>query len=150
MVMVAKYILNELRKLNPKVIVVTDRVDLDKQINRTFNHTRLKAIKAATGNHLIKLIQDDEADIITTLVHKFDTASNKGAKLESRDIFVLVDESHRSQYKELHLKMKIFPGMFVCQNVLLFRYSNMSIDFGDIYRTMSEHFLNIANVNICF
>ena len=111
MVMVAKYILSELRKLNPKVIVVTDRVDLDKQINRTFNHTRLKAIKAATGNHLIKLIQDDEADIITTLVHKFDTASNKGAKLESKDIFVLVDESHRSQYKELHIKMKnVFPN----------------------------------------
>ena len=111
MVMVAKYILSELRKLNPKVIVVTDRVDLDKQINRTFNHTRLKAIKAATGNHLIKLIQDDEADIITTLVHKFDTASNKGAKLESRDIFVLVDESHRSQYKQLHIKMKnVFPN----------------------------------------
>lgn len=111
MVMVSKYILSELRKLNPKVIVVTDRVDLDKQINRTFNHTRLKAIKAATGNHLIKLIQDDEADIITTLVHKFDTASNKGAKLESRDIFVLVDESHRSQYKELNIKMKkVFPN----------------------------------------
>lgn len=111
MVMVAKYVLSELRKLNPKVIVVTDRIDLDKQINRTFNHTRLKAIKAATGNHLIKLIQDDEADIITTVVHKFDTASNKGAKLESRDIFVLVDESHRSQYKELHIKMKkVFPN----------------------------------------
>lgn len=111
MVMVAKYILSELRKLNPKVIVVTDRIDLDKQINRTFNHTRLKAIKAATGNHLIKLILDDEADIITTLVHKFDTASNKGARLESRDIFVLVDESHRSQYKELNIKMKnVFPN----------------------------------------
>lgn len=111
MVMVAKYILSELRRLNPKVIVVTDRVDLDKQINRTFNHTRLKAIKAATGNHLIKLISDNEADIITTLVHKFDTAANKGAKLESNDIFILVDESHRSQYKELHLKMKnVFPN----------------------------------------
>lgn len=111
MVMVAKYILSELSKLNPKVIVVTDRVDLDKQINRTFNHTRLKAIKAATGNHLIKLIEDDEADIITTLVHKFDTASNKGTKLETRDIFVLVDESHRSQYKELNIKMKnVFPN----------------------------------------
>lgn len=111
MVMVAKYILSELRELNPKVIVVTDRVDLDKQINRTFNHTRLKAIKAATGNHLIKLINDNEADVITTLVHKFDTASNKGARIDSRDIFVLVDESHRSQYKELSNKMRnVFPN----------------------------------------
>ncbi|WP_411680219.1 type I restriction endonuclease subunit R [Clostridium thailandense] len=111
MVMVAKYILSELRELSPKVIVVTDRVDLDKQINRTFNHTRLKAIKAATGNHLIKLINDNEADIVTTVVHKFDTASNKGARLESKDIFVLVDESHRSQYKELSNKMRnVFPN----------------------------------------
>ncbi|WP_250674111.1 HsdR family type I site-specific deoxyribonuclease [Paraclostridium ghonii] len=111
MVMVAKYILSELATLNPKVVVVTDRVDLDTQINRTFNHTRLKAIKASTGNHLIKLINDDEADIITTLVHKFDTAANKGAKLDSRDIFVLVDESHRSQYKQLNIKMKnVFPN----------------------------------------
>ncbi|AXU29202.1 TPA: type I restriction endonuclease subunit R [Clostridioides difficile] len=111
MVMVAKYILSELATLNPKVIVVTDRVDLDTQINRTFNHTRLKAIKASTGNHLIKLINDDEADIITTLVHKFDTAANKETKLDSRDIFVLVDESHRSQYKELNIKMKnVFPN----------------------------------------
>lgn len=111
MVMVAKYILSELRELNPKVIVVTDRIDLDKQIHRTFNLTRLKAIKASTGNHLINLIDDDDADVITTLVHKFDTASNKGAKLNSRDIFVLVDESHRSQYKELSNKMRnVFPN----------------------------------------
>ncbi|SUY45989.1 type I site-specific deoxyribonuclease, HsdR family [Clostridium putrefaciens] len=111
MVMVAKYILSKLRELNPKVIVVTDRVDLDKQINRTFNHTRLKAIKAATGNHLIKLISDNEADVVTTLVHKFDIASNKGARIDSRDIFILVDESHRSQYKELSNKMRnVFPN----------------------------------------
>ncbi|HCU2821503.1 TPA: type I restriction endonuclease subunit R [Clostridioides difficile] len=111
MVMVAKYILSKLATLNPKVIVVTDRVDLDTQINRTFNHTRLKATKASTGNHLIKLINDDEADIITTLVHKFDIAANKETKLENRDIFVLVDESHRSQYKELNTKMKnVFPN----------------------------------------
>ncbi|MBB6713405.1 type I restriction endonuclease subunit R [Clostridium gasigenes] len=111
MAMVSKYILSELSELNPKVIVVTDRIDLDKQINRTFNHTRLKAVKAATGNHLIKLIKDNEADIVTTLVHKFDTASNKGTRIESRDIFILVDESHRSQYKELSNKMRnVFPN----------------------------------------
>lgn len=111
MVMVAKYILSELSESHPRVIVVTDRVDLDKQINRTFNHTRLKAIRAATGKHLIDLIDNSEADIVTTLVHKFNTASKKEKKLESRDIFVLVDESHRSQYKELSIKMReVFPN----------------------------------------
>lgn len=111
MVIVAKYILSELKEFQPRIIVVTDRIDLDKQINRTFNHSRLKAIRAATGEHLIKLIENDEADIVTTLVHKFNTASKKGKKLESKNIFVLVDESHRSQYNELSIKMRdVFPN----------------------------------------
>lgn len=111
MVMLAKIILLEMTICNPKVIVVTDRVELDKQIHRTFNHTKLKAVQAKTGNHLINLINDDSADIITTLVHKFDTASRNGAKLDSKDIFVLIDESHRTQYGELHIKMKrVFPN----------------------------------------
>ncbi|CAG7611017.1 hypothetical protein PAESOLCIP111_01320 [Paenibacillus solanacearum] len=111
MVMLAKYILSELVKYNPKVVVVTDRVELDKQIHKTFNHTRLKASRAASGTHLVDLINDNNADIVTTLVHKFDTASTKQKPVESRDIFILVDESHRTQYGELHIKMKkVFPN----------------------------------------
>jgi type I restriction enzyme, R subunit len=111
MVMLSKYILSELSHCNPKVVVVTDRVELDKQIHRTFNHTRLKASRATSGKHLVDLINDNNADIVTTLVHKFDTASMKQKPIESRDIFVLVDESHRTQYGELHLKMKkVFPN----------------------------------------
>src|SRR5699024_5402290 len=53
MVMFSKYVLSELSSYNPKVIVVTDRVNLDKQINQTFNHTRLKANRATTGRHLV-------------------------------------------------------------------------------------------------
>ncbi|KYC63207.1 type I restriction endonuclease subunit R [Heyndrickxia coagulans] len=111
MVMLAKYILSELRGYNPKIIVVTDRVELDKQIHKTFSHTRLKASRATSGSHLVDLINDNHSDIVTTLVHKFDTASSKQKPIESRDIFVLVDESHRTQYGELHLKMKkVFPN----------------------------------------
>lgn len=111
MVMASKYILSELKEFNPRIIVVTDRIDLDKQINRTFNNSRLKAIRAATGEHLIKLIENDEVDIVTTLVHKFNSVSKKEAKLESKNIFVLVDESHRTQYNELSIKMRaVFPN----------------------------------------
>lgn len=111
MVMLAKYILSELSKCNLKIILVTDRIELDKQIHRTFNHTRLKATRATSGQNLIDLIHDNSADIITTLVHKFDTASNKQKPIPSRDIFVLVDESHRTQYGELNMKMKqVFPN----------------------------------------
>jgi type I restriction enzyme R subunit len=111
MVMLAKYVLSELSNSNPKIILVTDRIDLDKQIHRTFNHTRLKANRATSGQNLINLINDNSADIITTLVHKFDTASNKQKPIQSKDIFVLVDESHRTQYGQLHIKMKqVFPN----------------------------------------
>lgn len=110
MVMLARYILSELYRYNPKVVVVTDRVELDKQIHKTFRHSRLKASRATTGSHLVDLINDNNADIITSLVHKFDTASKHNTS-DSRDIFVLVDESHRTQYGELHLKMKkVFPN----------------------------------------
>lgn len=111
MVMLARVILSELGDAHPKVVVVTDRIALDKQIHRTFNHTRLNASRATTGSHLVDLINNSNADIITTLVHKFDTASVKQKPIESRDIFVLVDESHRTQYGELHIKMKkVFPN----------------------------------------
>ncbi|PEF55712.1 DEAD/DEAH box helicase [Bacillus cereus] len=111
MVMLAKYILAELLDHAPKVIVVTDRVELDKQIHKTFNHTRLKASRANSGNHLVKLINDYNTDVITTLVHKFDKAAAVQEAIDSKDVFILVDESHRTQYGELHIKMKqVFPN----------------------------------------
>ena len=136
MVMLAKYILSELPAERPRVIVVTDRKNLDKQIRDTFNHTRLKASRATSGNHLIKLIADNNADIITTLVHKFDTASKKTKATTSRDIFVLVDESHRTQYGELHIKMKnVFPNacyLGFTGTPLMKKEKNTMIKFGKL------------------
>lgn len=111
MVMLSKIILSEMSDLNPKVVVVTDRVELDKQIRKTFIHTRLKANRASSGRNLVDLINDNNADVITTLVHKFDIASAIQQPVDSKDIFILVDESHRTQYGELHIKMKkVFPN----------------------------------------
>ncbi len=139
MVMLAKYILSELWEHNPKVVVVTDRVELDKQIHKTFRHTRLKANRATSGNHLIDLINNNNADIITTLVHKFDTASSKQNPIESRDIFVLVDESHRTQYGELHIKMKkVFPNacyLGFTGTPLMKKEKNTMIKFGKLIHT---------------
>lgn len=110
MVMLAKYILMELTKCHPKVIIVTDRKDLDNQIAKTFAHTRLSPAKATSGKHLIELIQNDNADVVTTIINKFNTAENQKVRIEDRNIFVLVDESHRSNYGSLAAKMRIvFP-----------------------------------------
>ena len=111
MVMLAKYILLEFAKLNPRVVIVTDRKELDKQIAKTFSHTRCKPARATSGKNLIQLIASGKADIITTIINKFNTVESSGLKAEGRDIFVLVDESHRSNYGELATKMRVvFPN----------------------------------------
>lgn len=110
MVMLAKYILMELTSCHPKVIIVTDRKDLDNQIAKTFAHTRLSPAKAASGKHLVELIRSGKADVVTTIINKFNTAENQKIKINDRNIFVLVDESHRSNYGSLAAKMRtVFP-----------------------------------------
>jgi len=111
MVMLSKYILVQMAKLSPKVILVTDRKELDSQIAKTFAHTRLTPAKATSGKHLVSLIQSGKSDIITSIINKFNTAENSSVKVLSRDIFVLVDESHRSNYGQLATKMRaVFPN----------------------------------------
>lgn len=111
MVMVAKYILEEMSKFNPRVVIVTDRKELDRQIAKTFAHTRLSPARATSGKHLIELINKGSADVITSIINKFNTVENSGLKNDSRDIFVLVDESHRSNYGSLAAKMRtVFPN----------------------------------------
>lgn len=111
MVMVAKYILEEMSKFNPRVVIVTDRKELDRQIAKTFVHTRLSPARATSGKHLIDLINKGSADVITSIINKFNTVENSGLKSDSRDIFVLVDESHRSNYGSLAAKMRtVFPN----------------------------------------
>ena len=101
MVMLAKYILYELSYLHPQVVVVTDRIELDSQIHKTFTHTRLKADRATSGKNLIELINGKSTDVITTLVNKFDMASRTQEPILSNDVFIMVDESHRTQYGEI-------------------------------------------------
>lgn len=111
MVMLAKYILEEMEELEPKVVIVTDRKELDKQIAKTFSHTRCRPARATSGKNLIDIIREGKADIITTVIHKFNTVEKSGLKARGRDIFVLVDESHRSNYGELAAKMRVvFPN----------------------------------------
>ena len=111
MVMLAKYILLELSKHNPKVVIITDRKELDGQITKTFAHTRLSPARAVTGRHLVELIGSHKADVVTSIINKFNTAEKLDAKNYSKDIFVLVDESHRSNYGQLATKMRtVFPN----------------------------------------
>ena len=111
MVILAKYLLMELSDGNPKVVIVTDRKELDRQIAATFAHTRLKPARATSGRNLVELLGSGKADVVTTLINKFDIAERMEHRDLSRDVFLLVDESHRSNYGLLATKMRtVFPN----------------------------------------
>ncbi|MFN3953394.1 MAG: type I restriction endonuclease subunit R [Pararhodobacter sp.] len=97
MVMLGRSLALERSIENPRIIIVTDRDDLDKQIKDTFKSCDLEPVRATSGSHLLELVHN-KAPLVTTIINKFDTAL-KNSKLADDDpnIFVLVDESHRTQ-----------------------------------------------------
>jgi type I restriction enzyme, R subunit len=107
MVMLAEAIALERGIDNYKIILVTDRVDLDDQIYKTFHHCGTQPVQAKTGKHLAELLRENKARIITSVIDKFELAVSKSnVRDDNPDVFVLVDESHRGQFGELHAKMK--------------------------------------------
>lgn len=109
MVMFVKALIEDPEIKNPRILVVTDRRDLDRQIKGTFENGGLKKeiTQARSGAHLLKLIRTKSPDVVTTLVFKFRTASELKADFvdTDKDIFVLIDEVHRSQGGEANLEM---------------------------------------------
>ncbi len=92
-----------------RVVVVTDRKDLDIQIHNTFSNTEIVATRAINGRDLLEQLQSGKS-VITTLIHKFEMVKNEGVIISDADVFILVDESHRTQGGDLHKAMKkVFP-----------------------------------------
>ncbi|HEY6118119.1 MAG TPA: HsdR family type I site-specific deoxyribonuclease, partial [Candidatus Dormibacteraeota bacterium] len=112
MVMLARALALDPAIRNPRIILVTDRIDLDLQLHNTFAACGLAPERADSGRTLVRLLSDDKAHIVTTLVHKFDRALNhKLLRDDSRDIFVLVDETHRTQLGIFAARMRqMFPN----------------------------------------
>ncbi|WP_347160127.1 type I restriction endonuclease subunit R [Pontibacter chitinilyticus] len=111
MVMLAQLIAMHPEIKNPKIVLVTDRVDLDDQITETFKKCGKPVVNAATGEKLIEILETNGDAIITTIINKFQSAVTKAKDVfNSNNIFVLVDESHRTQYGTFNVKMqKVFP-----------------------------------------
>ena len=107
MVMLAQAIAMEKSIKNPKIVLVTDRTDLDAQITAVFRKCGKFVENATTGQRLVELLESDNDAIITTIVNKFNAAVNKIKKpMTSPDIFVLVDEGHRTQYGVFNIQMQ--------------------------------------------
>ncbi len=111
MVMLARNLALDPEILNPRIVLVTDRDDLDKQLGNTFAACGLEANRATSGRNLLELVAEKKSGIITTLIHKFDKAyAAKKYQDASPDIFILVDESHRTQFGSFSARMRqMFP-----------------------------------------
>lgn len=102
-----------------RVVVVTDRIDLEDQLARNFMNsgafgsaiaTKKEGEKArvGSGRELAQRIGQGNERIIFTLIQKFATASKlPECHNESADLIVLVDEGHRSHGGETHERMRL-------------------------------------------
>ena len=106
MVMLARTLALDPELNNFRMILVTDRKDLDKQLGNTFAACGLDMERATTGRNLVKHIKN-RVGIITTLINKFDKALSAEKYVDdSADIVVLVDESHRTNFGSLAARMR--------------------------------------------
>lgn len=110
MVMLAQKIATVVQ--NPRIILVTDRTDLDAQITKTFRKCGKEVENATTGKNLVELLENNTDAVVTTVINKFSTAIRKIRKpLDDPNIFILIDEAHRSQYKEMAVQMsRVLPN----------------------------------------
>lgn len=97
-----------------RIVVVTDRVDLENQLSNTFasggelaGKKDKAAAMATSGTRLAEQIGKGNERIIFSLIQKFNTATKLPECVNtSADIIVLIDEGHRSQGGENHIRMK--------------------------------------------
>lgn len=107
MVMLVKKIQFLKAKDQPRFVIVTDRVNLDKQIRDNFANSQMAPVRAATGKGLKSLLKDRSNRVITTLINKFETVcKNRYLDVDSDNFYVLIDEAHRSQYSAMYNYMR--------------------------------------------
>ncbi|MEM3374557.1 MAG: HsdR family type I site-specific deoxyribonuclease [Candidatus Woesearchaeota archaeon] len=100
MIMVAKKLLEYSYFENPTILMLVDRNELETQLFNNLDSVGFKHINIAMSkNHLKELLENDTRGLIISLIHKFD---NLKQNINVRDnIFVLIDEAHRTTSGEL-------------------------------------------------
>ncbi|SOC24369.1 type I restriction endonuclease subunit R [Stappia indica] len=129
MVWLAKWIRENVP--DSRVVVITDRTELDEQIEKVFNGVNEEILRTKSGADLIARLNDTNPWLLCSLIHKFGGKEDSDADVEGYvedlksalpkdfrakgDIFVFVDECHRTQSGDLHKAMKaILPSaMFI-------------------------------------
>ena len=124
MVWLAKWI-RELKAVDGRVLIVTDRTELDEQIEKVFKGVDEDIYRTKSGADLAEALHDPSKSLICSLVHKFGSSEDgnvdryvnelrghmRAGSRPPGEIFVFVDECHRTQSGKLHRAMKaILPG----------------------------------------
>jgi len=122
MVWLAKWIRENIE--NSRVLVVTDRSELDDQIKNVFLGVKENIYRCKSGSDLVQQLNSYDKPLMCSLIHKFggqvdgDSGSNTENYIEQvknslppdfvakGDIFIFVDECHRTQAGVMHKAMK--------------------------------------------
>lgn len=115
MVMLAKWILEN--NPNARVVILTDRTELDKQIERVFNDAGEPLVRTSSGRELMEQLSSPSPRLLCSLIHKFGKKEvenfdkfieelTSGTTQTVGELFVFVDECHRTQSGKLHRVMK--------------------------------------------
>lgn len=115
MVLLAKWLLEN--NSNARVVIITDRDELDKQIERVFSDAGEEIVRTSSGKDLMEKLATPNPRLLCSLVHKFGKKDvdnfeefiremQENPSVAYGDIFVFVDECHRTQSGKLHKAMK--------------------------------------------
>jgi len=118
MVWLAKWVLENLE--GSRILILTDRDELDKQIEKVFKGVELQIVRAKSGADLVNKLNTTEPSLFCSLIHKFGRSDegNVDQYLEELrrslpkdfsakgDLVVFVDECHRTQSGKLHQAMR--------------------------------------------
>ncbi len=149
MVLLAKWILEN--KPNARILILTDRDELDKQIERVFAGAGEAIYRTSSGHDLMAQLGQAKPRLLCSLIHKFGKKGvddfdafieelKKQSSPAIGELFIFVDECHRSQSGKLHKTMKaLLPGaVFIgfTGTPLLKRDRQTSLEvFGDYIHT---------------
>ena len=115
MVLLAKWILE--KNPNARVVIITDRDELDKQIKDVFTDSGEGICRTSSGSDLMRRLGQASPRLLCSLIHKFGVRNEPDFEAYIRDlnsqpshtvgeVFVFVDECHRTQSNKLHRAMK--------------------------------------------
>jgi type I restriction enzyme R subunit len=123
MVMLAKWILENIT--NSRIVILTDRTELDDQIERVFKDVGEKDIaRSKSGQELLQYLTASKPRLVCSLIHKFGHKGEgdydafikelKANPVKTQgEIFVFIDECHRTQSGKLNETMKAILGSAV-------------------------------------